>query len=76
MKLSVQLERETDNEYENKADDDFYASPQQFFQTANHSLEQNLLDEDKDAFISNYLSDFKLSKHHTSLEEKRIDLEC
>ncbi len=75
MKLSVQPERETDDEYENKADDDFRPSSQQPSQPAHHCLEENLFDEDKDAFISNYQSDSKPSRRHTSLEEKRIDLE-
>ena len=74
MKPSVQPERETDDEYENKADDDFRPSSQQPFQPAHHGLEENSFDEDEDAFISDYQSDPKLSRRYTSLEEKRIDL--
>ncbi len=59
MKPSVQPERETDDEYENKADDDFRPSSQQPFQLAHHGLEENPFDEDKDAFISDYQSDPK-----------------
>ncbi len=54
MKLSVQPERETDDEYENEADDEFCSSLQQPFQPAHHGLKENLLDKDRDAFISNY----------------------
>ena len=75
MKLSVQPERETDDEYENEADDDFRPSSQQPSQPAHHGLDENPFDEDEDAFISDYQSDSKPSKRHTSLEEKRIDLE-
>ena len=75
MKRSVQPERETDNKCENEADHDFCPSFQQPFQPAHHGLEENPFDEDKDAFISNYQSDIKPSRHHTSLETKRIDLE-
>ncbi len=75
MKLSVQPMRVTDDEYENEADDDFHPSSQQSSQSAHHGLEENPFDEDKDAFISNYQSDSKPSRRHTSLEEKRIDLE-
>ncbi len=75
MKLSVQPERETDNEYENKADDNFRPSSQQLFQPAHHGLEENLFDEDKNTFISDYQSDHKPSRRHTSLEEKQIDME-
>ncbi len=75
MKRSVQSERKTDNEYENKADDDFRPSSQKLSQPAYPGLEENPFDEDEDAFISNYQSDSKPSKRHTSLEEKRIDLE-
>ncbi len=71
---SVQPERETDDEYENEADDEFRPSPQQLFQLAHHGREENVLDEDKDAFISDYQADLKPSRSHTSLEEKRIDL--
>ncbi len=39
MKLSVKSKRETDNEYENEADDDFHPSPQQPFQPEYHGLE-------------------------------------
>ena len=75
MKLSVQPERETDNQYENEADDDFCHSPHQLFQAAPHDLEKNPLDEDNDASISDYQSDPQPSRRHTSLEEKQIDLE-
>ncbi len=75
MKLSVQPERETDDEYENEADDDFRPSFQQPCQPAHHALEENLFDEDEAAFISDYQSDSKPSRRHTSLEEKRIHLE-
>ncbi len=75
MKLFVQPERETDNEYENEADDDFRPSFQQPSQPSYHGLEENLFDEDEDAFISDYQSDPKPSRRHTSLEEKQIDLE-
>ncbi len=75
MKPPVQPERKTDDEYENEADDDFRPSSQQHFQPAHYGLEENLFDEDEDAFISNYKSDPKPSRRHTSLEEKRIDLE-
>ena len=44
MKLSVQPERETDDEYENEADDDFRPSSQQPSQPAHHCLEENLFD--------------------------------
>ncbi len=74
-KPSVQPERETYDEYENEADDDFRSSSQQPFQPACHGLEKNPFDEDEDAFISDYQSDPKPSRRHTSLEEKRIDLE-
>ena len=75
MKLSVQPERETDDEQENRADNDFCPSPQQSFQPEHHGLEEKSFNEDEDAFISNYHSDLKLSRRHTSLEEKRIDME-
>ncbi len=75
MKLSVQPERETDDEYENEADDEFRPSSQQSSQPAHHGLEENLFDEDEDAFISNYQSDPKPSRCYTFLEEKQIDLE-
>ncbi len=75
MKLSVQPEKETDDEYENEADDDFRPSSQQPSQPAHHGLEENLFDEDEDAFISNYQSDSKPSSRHTSLDKKQIDLE-
>ncbi len=75
MKLSVQLKRETDDKYENEVDEGFCLSSQQPFQPAHHGLEENLFDEDKDTFISNYQSNSKPSRRHTSLEEKRIDLE-
>ncbi len=60
---------------ENEIDNDFCPSSQQLFQPAHHGLEENSVDEDKDAFISNYQSDPKPSRRHTSLEEKQIDLE-
>ncbi len=75
IKPSVQPERETDDEYENEANDDFRSSSQQPFQPANHSLEENSFDEGEDAFISNYQSDPKPSRRHKSLEEKQIDME-
>ena len=75
MKLSVQPENETADEYENEADDDFCPSSQQPSQPAHHGLDENPFDEDEDAFISDYQSDSKPSRRHTSLEEKRIDLE-
>ncbi len=75
MKLSVKPERETDDEYENEADDDFRPSFQQPSQPAHHDLEENPFNEDKDTFISDYQSDSKPSRRHTSLEEKQIDLE-
>ncbi len=75
MKLSVQPERETEDEYENEADDDFAPSPQQSCQTEYHGLKKNLFDEEKDAFISDYHSDPKPSRCHTSLNKKQIDLE-
>ncbi len=75
MKPSVQPERETDDEYENEADEDFRLSSQQPFQPAHHGLEENPFDEDEDAFINDYQSEPKPSRRHTSLEEKRIDLE-
>ncbi len=68
MKSSVQTEKETDNEYENEADDDFRLSSQQLFQPAYYVLKENLFDDDEDAFISNYQSDSKASRRHTSLE--------
>ena len=74
MKFFIQPERETNDEYGNEADDDFCPSPQQPFQPANHGLEKNLFDKDKDVFIRNYQSDPKPSRRHTFLEEKRIDL--
>ncbi len=75
MKLSAQPERKTDDKYENEADDDFRPSCQQPFQPAHHSLEENPFDDNKDAFINNYQLNLKPSRRHTSLEEKRIDLE-
>ncbi len=74
MKLSLHPKRESDDEYENEADNDFRPSPQQLSQPAHHGLQKNLFDENEDAFISNYQSDPKPSRRHTSLEEKRIDL--
>ena len=75
MKLSVRLKKETDDEYENEADDDFRPSSQQPSQPAHHYLEENPFDEDKNAFISDYQPDFKSSRRQTSLEEKRISPE-
>ncbi len=54
MKLSVQPEKESNDEYENEADDDFCPSSQQPFQPANHGLKENLFDEDKDVSTSNH----------------------
>ena len=54
MKLSVQPERKTEDEYENEADDDFRLSSEQPFPPAHHSPEGNLFDDNEDAFISNY----------------------
>ncbi len=62
MKLSVQLERETEDEYENEADDNFRPSSQQPSQPAHHGLKENSFDADKNAFISDYQSDAKLSR--------------
>ncbi len=75
MKLSVQPEKETYDEYENEADDDFRLSSHQPCQPARYGLEENPFDEDEDAFTSDYKSDHKASRRPTSLEEKRIDLE-
>ena len=75
MKPSVQPKKETDNEYGKEADDDFRASSQQPFRPAHHGWEENLFNEEKDAFISDYQSYSKPSRRYTSLEEKRIDLE-
>ena len=75
MKLSVQPERETDDEYENEVDDDFRPSSQQPSQPAHHGLEENSFDLDEDTSTSDYKSDHKSLRRHTSLEEKRIALE-
>ncbi len=75
MKPSVQPKKETYDEYENEADDDFGPPSQQPFQPASHGLEENPFHKGEDAFISDYQSDSKSSRRHTSLEEKRIDLE-
>ncbi len=75
IKISVQPERETNNEYENEANDDFCPTPQQPFQPAYHGLEENLFDKDENASISNYQSDSKLSRRHKYLEDKQNDLE-
>ncbi len=75
MKISAQPEKETDGEYENEADDSFRPSSQQPFQPVHHGLEENPFNKDEDAFISDYQSDPKSSRRHTSLEEKRIDRE-
>ena len=72
MKPFVQPEAETDDKYENEAEDDFRFSSQRTFQPAHHGLEDNLFDEDEDAFISDYHSDPKPSRHYISVEEKRI----
>ena len=48
---------------------------QQPFQPAYHGLEENSLNEDQDASISDYQLDPKPSSGHTFLEEKRIDQE-
>ena len=74
MKLSVQPQRETDDEYETEADDDFRSSSQQPAQPAPYGLEENPFDKDEDAFISDYQSDPKPSRRYTSLEDKQIDL--
>ncbi len=65
MKPSVQPQRETNDEYENEADDDFRPSSQQPSQPAHHGLKENPFDEDQDAFITDYQSDFKPSRGHT-----------
>ena len=75
IKLSAQPERETDDECENEADDDFCPSPYQPSQPAHCGLEENPFDKDKDASISDYQSDPKPSRRHTSWEGKQIDLE-
>ena len=75
MELSAQPKKKTDNEYKNEVDYDFRPSSQQLFQLAHNSLEENPFDDDKDAFICDYQSDPKPSRRHTSMEEKRIDLE-
>ncbi len=75
IKLFVQPERKTDNEYENEADDDFRPSPQQSFQPAHHGLEENLFEEDEDDSVNDHQSDPKPSRCETSLEERQIDLE-
>ncbi len=67
-------EKKTDEEYETEADDKFCPFSQQPSQPSDHGLEENPLDKDKDAFISNYQSDLKPSRRHISLEEKRINL--
>ena len=74
MKLSVQPEKETDDEYENDADDDIRPSSQQPSQPTDYGLEDDSLDEKKDGSSSNYQSDHNSWRRHTSLEEKRIDL--
>ncbi len=75
MKLSVRPEKEKDDEYENEPDDDFSPFSQQPSQPAHHGLEENLFNKDEDASTSDYQSEHKSSRRHTSLEEKRIDLE-
>ncbi len=75
MKLSVKPKRETDDEYENGVDTDFCPSPQQSFQPVHHSLEENPLDKDEDAYISDYQSNTKPSRLHAFLEQNQIDLE-
>ena len=75
MKFSVQPEKETDDECENEADDDFCPSSQQASQPAQHGPEKIPFDEDKDTSTSDYQSNYKSSTRHISLEEKRIDME-
>ena len=74
MKFSVEPRRETENEYENEAYDDFRLSLQQSFQSAHHDREENPFDEDEDVFISDYQSNSKPSRCHKTLEEKWFDL--
>ena len=57
MKLCIQPERETDDEYENEADDDICLFSQQPFFSAPQGLEENPFDENEDVFINNYQSD-------------------
>ncbi len=75
MKLSVRPEKEKDDECENEPDDDFCPFSQQPSQPANHGLEENSFNEDEDVSTSDYQSDHRSSRRHTSLEEKQIDLE-
>ena len=75
MKLSVWPEKEKDDEYKDKPDDDFRPFSQQSFQPAHHGLEENLFDEDEVASTSDSQSEQKASRCQTSLEEKQIDLE-
>ncbi len=44
MKLFIQPERETGDEYENETDDDFRLSPQHLFQPTHHGLEEDPFD--------------------------------
>ena len=57
MKLFVQPEGETDDEYKNEANDDFRPYPQQPSQPADHGLEKNRFEKDKDTSINNYKSE-------------------
>ncbi len=54
MKISVQPEKETDDECENEDDDDFRPFSQQPSQPTHHGLEKNPFDEDEDTFTSDY----------------------
>ena len=69
----TQPDGKTDDEYKNETDDDFCPSFQQSSQSAHHGLEENPLNEDKDASISDYQSEPKPSTRYTSLEKKQID---
>ena len=64
-----------DDEYESEADDDFCHSLQQSSQSAHHGLDENSLQKEQDAFISNYQSDSKLLWHYISLQEEQIHFE-
>ncbi len=76
MKLSVQPEREIDDEYKDEADDDFRPSSQQPFQL-DHGLEEIFFNKDEDASISNYQSDLKPSKRtHILAGKKGLTLKC
>ena len=54
MKLSVRLEKEKNDEYENELDDDFRLFSQQPSQPSHHGLDGNSFNEDKDASTSDY----------------------